>query len=194
MAGNTTIRHSGRGSVDDDWRLVAETVTPLRRNRRLPAASRPDPAPAGEKAPEAPGVVPAAAGRPPAPEPPPPRPPANQPGPADLDQHKYGGISRADAKRIKSGKVPIDGRIDLHGLSLAQAENSLKRFVLSAAGGGDRTVLVVTGKGRGGTGVIRKHLPVWLNQPPLRSLVVAYGQAQRRDGGSGAYYVRLRGK
>ena len=190
MAGKRTIRDTGPDDDQADWRRLASTVTPLRRNRHrsgLPERA-PEPGPRDEP----PGEGPAAGGgRVPA------QPAARSaPGPApiNLDQHGFGGISKADAQRIKSGRMPVDGRIDLHGMTLHQAAQALRGFVRAAAGRGDRTLLVVTGKGRGGMGVIRQHLPRWLGDPPLVGLVLAFSRAQPRDGGAGAFYVRLRSR
>ena len=112
--------------------------------------------------------------------------------PADLDRQGYGGISRAAARSMKSGQSGYTKRIDLHGATLPQAHEKLKSFLLSAATEGHRHVLVITGKGTANKGVIRSHLPVWLNEPPLSAHVIAYCQAQIKDGGAGAWYVNLR--
>ena len=197
MAAKTTTRQPGRDADDIAWRKVADTVTPLpgNRRRRASALSRPEAeSPAEGVAPREPAGGTAKPGPTPATRAPRPAAAASGPGPADLDTHSYGGISRADARRIRSGKAAIDGRIDLHGMTLAQAELSLREFLIAASSSGFRTVIVVTGKGRGGMGVIRQNLPGWLQLPPLRERVLAYCRAQPRDGGTGAYYVRLRGK
>ena len=199
MAGKKTTRDTSRDDDHAHWRELAGTVTPLRRNRyrpgiagrtgQAPKPTVPDESPE-EGRPARPGrgsghisPGPAASGA-----------PAGPPGPINLDNRGFGGISRADAQRVKSGSMPIDDRIDLHGMTLHQAAGALRGFLQAAAGRGDRTLLVVTGKGRGGMGVIRQHLPRWLGDPPLRGLVLAFSQAQPRDGGSGAFYVRLRGR
>jgi len=88
----------------------------------------------------------------------------------------------------------IEGRLDLHGMILVEAEMALEKFLKSAHVRGVRCVLVITGKGlRGnGTGVIRAALPGWLNGSSLRPIVVAFSQARPADGGAGAFYVYLR--
>jgi DNA-nicking Smr family endonuclease len=37
-------------------------------------------------------------------------------------------------------------------------------------------------------------VPRWLNQPPNRGRVVAISEAQPKDGGTGALYVRVKKK
>ena len=189
MVRKQTTQGPDRDEDEAHWRKLAETVTPLRRNRRKPktAGTPADPAPPSERGPEN-------AKRPPPRRAPAQNAPVGKPVPANLDGRGFGGISRADARRVKSGNAHIDDKIDLHGMTLAEAEMSLRRFILDAASSGARTVLVVTGKGLGGKGVIRQHLPVWLHGAPLQNRILAYCHAQPRDGGSGAYYVRLRGK
>jgi DNA-nicking Smr family endonuclease len=55
-------------------------------------------------------------------------------------------------------------------------------------------VLVITGKGTAGKGVIRQALPNWLDEAPLSEQVVAYHTAKPKDGGTGAWYLKLRQK
>ena len=112
--------------------------------------------------------------------------------PADLNSIGYGGISRSNARMIRSGQARPTARIDLHGSTRDEAKSKLERFVIAAAGEGHRVILVITGKGVQGQGVIRRNLPYWLSSPPLAALVIAYCEAQPKDGGSVAYYVNLR--
>lgn len=82
--------------------------------------------------------------------------------------------------------------IDLHGLDQARARSALTAFVQAAAAREERTVLVVTGKGALGDGVLRRRAPEWLAEPPLRDLVAGLAEAHRTRGGAGALYVALR--
>ena len=43
-----------------------------------------------------------------------------------------------------------------------------------------------------GSGVLREAVPRWLNEPPLRPRIIAFTQAQPKDGGHGALYVLLK--
>ncbi|MGK7650948.1 Smr/MutS family protein [Roseovarius sp. B08] len=103
--------------------------------------------------------------------------------------------------RLKRGKVEPEARIDLHGMTLAQAQPALTGFILRAQAQGKRLVLVITGKGKntdtGGPiptrhGVLRHAVPQWLGMAPLSGLVLQITQAHVRHGGGGAYYVYLR--
>ena len=111
---------------------------------------------------------------------------------------------RMDRKRfvqMSRGKLAPEARIDLHGLTLAEAHPRLTAFILRAHASGARLVLVITGKGRdrddGGPipmrpGALRHQLPHWLAQPPLRAIVLQVSEAHLKHGGSGAFYVYLR--
>jgi DNA-nicking Smr family endonuclease len=111
---------------------------------------------------------------------------------------------RMDAGRfgqLKKGKLRPEARIDLHGMTLAQAHPELIGFILTARARGKRLVLVITGKGRPNdidapmparAGRLRHDVPRWLALPPLAPLVLQVAPAHRRHGGEGALYVYLR--
>lgn len=104
-------------------------------------------------------------------------------------------------RKMRSGKVSPEGRIDLHGMTLSQAHPRLIDFVQSAHQADKRLVLVITGKGKtrdsGGpipvrTGVLRHQVPLWLRQFPVGPMVLQITPASQRHGGDGALYVYLR--
>ena len=105
------------------------------------------------------------------------------------------GAARLDqptAKKIAKGKLPIEARIDLHGMTQDQAYGRLLRFVESEHRRGVRTVLVITGKGSIGGGVLRQAVPRWLSEPNFRQFVIGHHESHKSHGGSGAIYVRLK--
>lgn len=115
--------------------------------------------------------------------------------------HQAVTMDRKAFKKLRSGKLKPDGRIDLHGMTLDRAHSALNRFVLSSHASGKRLLLVITGKGKhrddGGPipvrfGVLRHQVPEWLKLPPLSSVVLQVTQAHISHGGGGAYYVYLR--
>lgn len=102
-------------------------------------------------------------------------------------------------KRMVKGKLRPEARLDLHGMTLAEAHPVLIDFILSCRVGGLRLVLVITGKGRGDhgplptrPGALRHQVPFWLHQAPLSPAVQQVTAAHFRHGGEGAYYVYLR--
>ena len=102
------------------------------------------------------------------------------------------GIDRANAERLKRGRHAIEGRLDLHGLTQAEAHRALSRFVASSQTAGRRCVLVITGRGRAGEGVLRTAVPRWLAEPGLRRHLLGIAPAQPQHGGTGALYLLLR--
>ncbi len=73
-----------------------------------------------------------------------------------------------------------------------RARAALIGFILRAHAEGERTVLVITGKGALGDGVLRRRAPEWLAEPPLRPLIAGLSEAHQRHGGQGALYVALK--
>jgi DNA-nicking Smr family endonuclease len=169
------------------WRGFARSITPLR------DAAEPSPAsPAAEES--ATGKV-AAAAVPAGPAPAQPETGARKKSPP------LAPLGRRMRRRVARGREPIDGRIDLHGLTQARAHAALLRFLHGAQAEGARVVLVVTGKGIGGAdrgaaaaerGVLKRQVPLWLSLPEFRPFVLGFEDAHAGHGGQGALYVRLR--
>ena len=111
--------------------------------------------------------------------------------PVDLRQGERAGIDTRTQRRLFRGDVPVDRRLDLHGLTAASAENRLAQFIETAARDGCRCVLVITGKGKG---ILRGLVSDWLKCQPLSPYILALAEARPHDGGSGALYVLLRRK
>ena len=107
-------------------------------------------------------------------------------------------LGRRLKHQIGRGTRPIDGRLDLHGMTQAQAHSALLGFLRAAQARGGRIVLVITGKGiRGGSadterGVLKRQVPLWLRLPEFRSYIVGFEAAGIGHGGEGALYVSLR--
>ncbi|GIK97991.1 MAG: smr protein/Muts2-like [Alphaproteobacteria bacterium] len=120
------------------------------------------------------------------------------PPPAPLELGGTAGMDKRQAARLKRGRTAIDARIDLHGMTQAEAHRRLDAFIEASAAAGRRCVLVITGKGLTsemsgrGSGVLREAVPRWLNEPPLRPRILAVTHAQPQHGGHGALYVLLR--
>ncbi len=105
--------------------------------------------------------------------------------------------------RLKRGKLAPEGRIDLHGMTLDQAQPALTSFIMRSHARDRRLVLVITGKGKRSDdigpiparpGVLRHNVPRWLQSPPLSQMILQVTEAHARHGGGGAYYVYLRRK
>lgn len=101
-------------------------------------------------------------------------------------------LDRTTRKKISKSDLPIAATIDLHGMTEAEAYKTIRRFIARAFDSDKRTVLVITGKGKAGGGVLRRALPLWLEGEALSPMVSGYASAADKDGGAGAFYVRLR--
>jgi DNA-nicking Smr family endonuclease len=110
-------------------------------------------------------------------------------------------MDRKAHRKLTRGKLQPEARIDLHGMTLADAHPVLLDFVAGAHARGLRLLLVITGKGKvrdeygpmpTRTGVLRHQVPQWLSSGALRPLVLQVTEAHQRHGGSGAFYVYLR--
>jgi DNA-nicking Smr family endonuclease len=104
------------------------------------------------------------------------------------------GIDRRTAERLRKGRMDIDRRLDLHGLTQEAAHAALDRAVATAWRDGVRVLLVITGKGsmKDGGGVVRRNLPRWLAVGANAPRVLRIESAQPQHGGAGAFYVLLR--
>lgn len=179
------------------WTAVASTVEPLRRKGLLKLGHVPLPLPVEETPP-----VKLTGKAPPKRLPPKPAflPPYQAPLPSAAIPDK--AVEPSIRKKVVRGRIEIDGRIDLHGMTQDEARGALHRFIHARFSRGDRTVLVITGKGAKTDndyiaamterGVLRTMLPIWLSEPSLSPLVSGWSVAARGHGGEGAWYVRLR--
>ena len=156
------------------WRAVASTVRPFE-GRVLPPEPEPPPRPVTHSAPPH-----AAEAR---------RPATVPPRKVTAALH---AIEPNRARRIIIGREPIGARLDLHGLDQDRARDALEGFLVQAQLQGCRAVLVITGQGRQGSGVLRRRAPEWLAGPRLRGIVAGVSAADRRHGGDGALYVALK--
>ena len=177
------------------WGRVARTARPLLTNMP-PDLPDPPPAPApkpAKKPRSGQSLRPAPSGPPPAHDLAQPLGDALASAPVRMDKRQY--------QRLSRGKLVPDARIDLHGMTLAQAHSALTGFILRAHARGVRLVLVITGKGKRMAddgpiprrpGALKQDVPQWLRMAPLGPLVLEVREAHARHGGSGAYYVYLR--
>lgn len=102
------------------------------------------------------------------------------------------GLPRHVLRRLGKHHFPHYARLDLHGLSRAEAQEKLHEFLAAAQKQGAQYVLVITGKGVAGQGVLRRALPAWLGQGDYGRLVLGFDAARPPHGGTGAFYVWLK--
>jgi DNA-nicking Smr family endonuclease len=169
----------GRNLSDDErvlWNTVARSIAPLK--GRNVEAEPPAPPP-----------------RPIAPSERSSRPAVSQTQPPRSAPPPLAPIDRRMKQKLARGSTEIGGRLDLHGLTQAEAHRALARFLHQAQARDAKVVLVITGKGGlsgEGRGVLRRQVPLWLEGVEFRSLVVGFDSAASGHGGEGALYVRVR--
>ncbi len=177
------------------WRRFASGVRPLD-DARLKALDQPAPAPGpdlGARPLPMPGPV---------------------PGPGDLVRTDVNALrrpaDRSSDRRLRRGKIEVEARLDLHGLTASAARRELLAFLTRARARGFGAVLVITGKGAGARarddsrfqpwsmdarplpGVLRRAFTDWMAEPDFAPLCAGYSPAHARHGGSGAFYVIVR--
>jgi len=122
-------------------------------------------------------------------------------------------VDRKTRRRLTKGHQEVDRSVDLHGLTQDRAFTQLKSVIEGAVRRGDKTLLVVTGKGgqrfsQTGLdtpvayrtraefdqfgGVLKRMVPIWLSGPELKPYIESYGEAAKEHGGEGALYILLR--
>ncbi len=116
--------------------------------------------------------------------PPPARPVASGPAALHIGVNP-GGLDAASWKRLQAGKLPPTRTLDLHGRTVQRAFSALHAFLEAAHADRVRVVEVITGRGAGETGgILRRELPMWLNLPALRPLVLAASHPHAANVGS----------
>ena len=169
------------------WQTAMRDVKPLQRGK---TAARPVSA----------SIAPPEKPKKPSTAPPRPAAPAQNPAPGmvvtkpapEISHGRAAGIDRRSAEKLRRGHLPIEGRLDLHGMTQEAAAARLAGFLERAESQGQRCVLVITGKGLASGGVLRDQVPRWLNLPPNRARVLAFDYARPQHGGGGALYVLLK--
>ena len=135
--------------------------------------------------------------------PPPPKPapkPVAKPAPAARGE----ALNRQTARQLERGKLPVEARLDLHGMRQREAHAALRRFLKCGARAG---VIATCWSSpararppmRPGHSTSRKSAAcsgrpcrIGWPRPTSRHVVLSYSEAPRRLGGEGALYVRLR--
>lgn len=176
----------GRRLTPDDrrlWERVARTVTPSDPQKPpLAASERPGPDEPASKSPPKFVKPPRAVAPPPARAATAGRPARGAPDELEPRRHR----------RLARERDPIEAVLDLHGHGRFEAQDQVTAFLTSCQARGLRAVLLITGQGRRGGGVIRASVHEWLQSPTLRGVVSGFGAAHRRHGGEGAVYVTLK--
>jgi len=113
---------------------------------------------------------------------------STQSAPSAHAKKTIAALDRRTAQRLKRGTLAIEAKLDLHGMTQAEAHDALRRFIVRAQKHGSRAVLVITGK----SGVLHGAVPRWLEEGESRARILAIRRAHAPHGGEGALYLMLR--
>ncbi|PAU59525.1 DNA mismatch repair protein MutS [Pseudomonas sp. PIC25] len=102
------------------------------------------------------------------------------------------GVQEGQMRKLKAGQVAFEGSLDLHGMTVEKARQTLWDFLAEAAKLEIRCVRVTHGKAArldGKRPLIKSHVNTWLRQHPQ---VLGFTSCLPRHGGTGALYVLLK--
>ncbi len=173
-------RRSGKDDGDEDdavlWEEFTRDIKPIRKKPMAPKSVVPPEKKAAPRTAKGQGA------------------PIERPAPKSVPIRQPAQLDGSTQSKLQKGKIPIEGRLDLHGYTQVQAQDALEAFVMRAAKAGKRCLLVITGKGlnKNGEGILRARLPQWITLNPMRDVVLKAVPAAPKDGGSGAFYLYLR--
>ncbi len=107
-------------------------------------------------------------------------------------------------KKLKKGRIPIDKKIDFHGMSVSEAESLFIKTISRCYENRSRCLLFVTGKGilkkqkdnqhdsKLYYGKIRNNFLAWTQQKEVAKYILSVEQAGIEHGADGAFFVYLR--
>ncbi len=120
---------------------------------------------------------------------------------ADIDNSETAGgdslrfqrdsVGRRTMRKLARGNFSVQNELDLHGMIIPQAKETLHDFIVASSRRGHTCVRIIHGKGLGSGErgpVLKRKLNSWLRQ---WSQVLAFVSARQVDGGAGAVYVLL---
>ena len=102
------------------------------------------------------------------------------------------GVQEGQLRKLKLGQIPFEGSLDLHGMTVEKARETLWDFIAEATKLEVRCVRVTHGKAArldGKRPMIKSHVNTWLRQ---HDKVLAFTSCIPRHGGTGSVYVLLR--
>jgi DNA-nicking Smr family endonuclease len=102
------------------------------------------------------------------------------------------GIQESQMRKLKLGQIAFEGSLDLHGMSVEKARDTLWEFIAEANKLEVRCVRVTHGKAvrmDGRKPMIKSHVNTWLRQHPQ---VLGFTSCLAKHGGTGAVYVLLK--
>ena len=116
-----------------------------------------------------------------------------------------GDLTPKDADFSKQVNIPGKvRRLDLHGFSLDESNEKVKKFIIESFNLGFRKILIITGKGLRSKShedpyaskelsKLRYSVPDFIkNDKNLNNKIIKISEADKKDGGQGAIYIFLK--
>ncbi len=100
------------------------------------------------------------------------------------------GLDSASWERLRRGRMRPQRVLDLHGRTVQAAFAAFEHFIGAARADGIRCVEIVTGRGAGEGGALRRELPLWLNLPQMRGAILAATHPHRANVGAVVLLLR----
>ena len=100
-------------------------------------------------------------------------------------------VGKRTMRKLARGNYAVQDELDLHGMTVAEAQNALQNFISDACIRGFTCVRIVHGKGLGSGErgpVLKRKVASMLRR---WQQVLAFVSARQVDGGTGAVYVLL---
>ncbi|MDP2243258.1 Smr/MutS family protein [Pseudomonas sp.] len=113
-------------------------------------------------------------------------------GPEDPLYWAANGVQEGQMRKLKLGQISFDGSLDLHGMTVEKARDTLWEFLAEASKLEVRCVRITHGKAvrmDGRKPMIKSHVNTWLRQHPQ---VLGFTSCVAKHGGTGAVYVMLK--
>ena len=114
--------------------------------------------------------------------------------PKEIDKEKDSIVDekpRFSLSVKKTKKIACQKSLDLHGMTVKEAQAEMQEFLKSASLTGLKKVLIIHGKGYHSKGkpVLKKEVYNFLEKS---TLVKSFARAEHKEGGSGAVYVIIK--
>ncbi|RJG14386.1 DNA mismatch repair protein MutS [Pseudomonas cavernicola] len=113
-------------------------------------------------------------------------------GPEDALNWARDGVQEGQMRKLKLGQISFEGSLDLHGMSVEKARDTLWEFIAEATKLEVRCVRITHGKAvrlDGKRPMLKSHVNTWLRQHPQ---VLGFTSCLPKHGGTGAIYVMLK--
>lgn len=109
----------------------------------------------------------------------------------DYLSYQKNGFNPQHFQKLRKGRYTIEATLDLHHLTIEEAETEFTRFLITSRQKYYRVIKLIHGKGSrdpNRPAILKNHVNHWLKQCPF---VLAFCSAAAKDGGTGAVYIYL---